>query len=373
MRKTRSFWMRILVLILILSIMPFSALADGYVIENISAESYVDEFGQMVESFTVRFAEGTDLTGITKANVFVENNYTHPYTPEFSNGVERVFLHGNAMVIDVSPFLYEMGFVVSCVKNGQTLFSFTKDNVDYMATEVVDEFEFFETDVLAYRVFKPDSDEKQPLIIWFHGGGEHGEDGMAPLVDYRAAVCWAEPLYQEQHPCAVLVPQLPEGKTWMDEDVLADVREQADKLIADGVVDPDRVYVVGFSYYQGALWFTTENLDLVAATLHLLYWHAYDPDPKTGDEWGGVGWKEIAEAELPLWSCGALDDPTLGTEEMLTYHIPYMEANNPNFHYSTWTTEEMYDYRCFGFLMHHGWIPAINNQEIIDWLFAQSK
>ena len=69
MRKTRSFWMRILVLILILSIMPFSALADGYVIENISAESYVDEFGQMVESFTVRFAEGTDLTGITKANV----------------------------------------------------------------------------------------------------------------------------------------------------------------------------------------------------------------------------------------------------------------------------------------------------------------
>ena len=76
MRKTRSFWMRILVLILILSIMPFSALADGYVIENISAESYVDEFGQMVESFTVRFAEGTDLTGITKANVFVENNYT---------------------------------------------------------------------------------------------------------------------------------------------------------------------------------------------------------------------------------------------------------------------------------------------------------
>ena len=369
--KTRKTLALLMALVLLCCAVP--ALAEGDKIESVALQTYVGEFGRMIRSIQITFAEGTDLTGLDKSNILIENNLTHPYIPDFSNGIERVFTHERYMTIDVDPFLYNRGFVVSGVKNGQVLFSFSAENVTSIATEVADEFSLYHTDVLTYRLFKPEADGPLPIVIWFHGGGERGDDGVAPLCDYRGAVCWAEPEYQAKHPCVVLVPQLPTDKTWINEETLVDVRAEVDKLIADGTVDASRVYVAGFSYFQGALWFTTKNLDLVAATLHLLYWHAFDPDPKTGEEWGGIGWKEIADANLPLWSCGAKDDPTLGTDEMLTYHIPYMEANNPNFHYSIWTTEEMYNYRLFGFMMHHGWIPAINNQEIIDWLFAQSK
>lgn len=287
-------------------------------IETIHAQAYVGEFGRMVRSFELTFADGTDLSSLNKSNIQLENNVTHPYIPDFSNGVERIFTHDNYLTIDVDPFLLKSSFIVSCVKNGQTLFSFSAADVTDTATEVADEFELYHTDVLTYRLYKPGADEPLPVVIWFHGGGERGDDGVAPLCDYRAAVCWAEPEYQAKHPCVVLVPQLPTDKTWVTEGVLEDVRKELDRLIADGIVDAKRVYAVGFSYFQGVLWFTTKNLDIVAATLHLLYWHAYDPDPKTGNDWGGVGWKDIADAKLPLWSCGAADDPTGGTTEMQT-------------------------------------------------------
>ena len=370
---TRKILALLLAAVMLCCMLP-AAVAEEAAIEDIRIECYVSEFGRMIRCFKITFAEGTDLTGLNKSNILIENNFTHPYIPDFSNGIERVVTHDNYMTIEVDPFLYNRGFIVSGVKNGEVLFSFDASAITDIATEVADEFSLYKTDLLTYRLYVPeDAEGPLPVIVWFHGGGEIGDDGVAPLCDYRAAVCWAEPEYQAKHPCVVLVPHLPQGKNWYQEDTRIDVRTEVDRLIAEGVVDASRVYVVGFSYFQGALWFTTDNLDLVAACIHLLYWHAFDPDPKTGDEWGGVGWKDIADAQLPLWTCGADGDPTGGTTEMLTYHIPYMEANNPNFHYSIWTTNEMYEYKLFGFMLHHGWIPAINNQEIIDWLFAQSK
>lgn len=363
----------LMTLVMLCTMAPLS-LAEEMEIVSISAETYVGEFGRMVESFEITFAEGTDLTAFDKSNIAIENNRTHPDIPWFADGATRVFTHDNYMIIDVDPFLLKLGFVVSCIKNGNVKFSFTFDDLTDISTEVADEFDLYHTDILTYRLFTPESDEPLPVVIWFHGGGEIGDDGVAPLCDYRGAICWAEPEYQAKNPCVVLVPQLPQGKNWYSNpETLDDIRAQVDQLIADGIVDASRVYVAGFSYFQGALWFTTKNLDLVAACLHLLYWHMFDPDNRVGDEWGGIGWEAIAEAQLPVWSCGASGDPTGATTEMLQYHIPYMEANNPNFHYSIWTDADMYAYGMFGSKLHHGWVPAINNQEIIDWLFAQSK
>lgn len=339
---------------------------------SVTAKTHVGDLGQLVDSFTVRLNEEFDFTGIDKDNILIENNTRHPYISDFSNGVIDVFCHNDLMKIDVDPFLFKQNFVVSCVRDGEMLFSFTINDVVSYTTDVADEFETILTDEALYRVYKPETDDKLPLIIWFHGAGERGNDGDAPLTDYRGAICWAEPAYQEKHPCIVLVPQIPADSTW-DKTKLDDVRAVADELVASGIVDEKRIYAVGFSAYQATLWFATYNVDFVAAALHCLYWHAYDPDPKVGDEWSGIGWKEIADAKLPLWSVISTKDPTGATEEMEKYHIPYQLENNPNFRYTIWTEQEMYQYKLFGFLLHHGWVPAVNNQEMIDWLFAQSK
>lgn len=340
-------------------------------IVGVTAATHVEDLGQVVDSFTVQLADGFDAAGIGTDNIFIENNYVHPTFPIYADGVKSVSTMNGFMTIKVDPFLYKKGFIVSCVKDGQMLFSFTIDNVTSFTTAVVDEFKVVKTSAANYRIFEPSTTEKLPLIIWFHGAGERGDDTYLPLVNYRGAVCWAEPSYQAKHPCVVLVPQIPAEGTW-DKTELDDVRAMADKLIADGLVDPNRVYAVGFSAYQATLWFDTYNVDFVAGSIHCLYWHAYDPNPATGADWNGVGWDVIAKAHLPLWSVVAKGDPTGGDVEMETYHIPYQVANNPNFHYTEWTTEEMAQYQLSGSSLHWGWFPAVNNQEMIDWLFSQN-
>lgn len=368
----RTLFAIVLALVMIIQMLPAHAAEDGSPILSVTAKTHVEDLGHTVDSFAVQFADGFDASGIKTSNIIIENNLVHTLIPVFADGVKHVAVRNNIMTIDVDPFLFNKGFVVSCVKDGNVLFSFTIDDVVSFTTDVVDAFEVVRTDELIYRVFKPDTDEKLPLVIWFHGAGECGDDTYKPLVDYRGAVSWAEPDYQAKNPAVVLVPQLPTGSIW-DETTLGYVRAMADSLVAEGIVDVSRIYAVGFSAWQGTLWFSTYNVDFVAAALHYLYWHAYDPDPRTGDEWGGIGWDVIADAKLPLWSVISVSDPTGATEEMQTYHIPYQVENNPNFKYTIWSQAQMYDHQLFGFLLHHGWVPAVDNQEMIDWLFAQSR
>ena len=107
----------------------------------------------------------------------------------YSDGIEDVTVINGFMTIKVDPFLMKQGFIISCVVDGKVLFSFTKDDVASFTTDVVDEFEVVWTDEANYRIYRPDTDEKVPLFIWFHGAGERGDDTYLPLVDYRGAVC----------------------------------------------------------------------------------------------------------------------------------------------------------------------------------------
>ena len=371
----RRFFILMTAIVMLASMTPAFAqdTAMSSPVVSVTAKTHVEDLGQFVDSFTVELADGFDASAIDVDNLQIENNVVHPSLAWYSDGVTDVSVINGFMIIKVDPFLFKKGFIVNCIVDSQVIFSFTKDDVVSYETEVVDEFEVVWTDEANYRIYKPDTDEKLPLIIWFHGAGERGDDTYLPLVDYRAAVCWAEPAYQAKHPCVVLVPQIPAEST-CDKTKLDDIRAMADELIAEGIVDENRVYAVGFSAWQSTLWFDTYNIDFVAASLHCLYWHAYDPDPAVDDDWSGIGWDVIANANLPLWSVIADGDPTKGDVEMQKYHIPYMEANNPNFHYTIWSKAEMAKYQLFdvGFILHWGWFPAVNNQEIIDWLFAQN-
>lgn len=368
----RKFLAVLLMLAMLVQLVPTFAVAEGSPVLDVTAKTHVEDLGHTVDAFVIQLAEGFDASGIGVDNIHIENNLTHTLIPQFSDGAEKVSFINGYMTIDVDPFLFRKGFVLSCVKDGNVLFSITEADVSSFTTDVVDEFDTLTTDVQLYRIYRPETEEDVPLIIWFHGAGERGSDGYKPLVDYRGAVCWAEPAYQAKHPCAVLVPQVPSEKIW-DKEALDDVRVVADQLIAEGGIDADRVYLVGLSAWQATLWFATYNVDFVAGVVHSLYWHAFDPDPAIGEAWGGTGWKVIADADLPLWSCISVNDPTGATEEFTTYHVPYQEANNPNFRSSIWSQNEMFDMQLFGGLLHHGWIPTINNQEVIDWLFEQHR
>ncbi|MBN3520413.1 prolyl oligopeptidase family serine peptidase [Algoriphagus lutimaris] len=166
-----------------------------------------------------------------------------------------------------SPFQYMRGHgnvwvdYQLLITNTETLEIWNKESDRIMP--LIDEFDldgkFTHSNVeLTYASFTPETDqEKVPLIIWLHGGGEGGTDTTIPLLGNRAAN-YASPEIQQYFDGAyVLVPQTP--TRWMDSGdgstsgQVDDIYFKALKALFDDFVaknpnvDIDRIYVGGCS------------------------------------------------------------------------------------------------------------------------------
>ncbi len=114
---------------------------------------------------------------------------------------------------------------------------------------------------LTYAAYAPEaeeSNEKLPLIIWLHGGGEGGTNPSIPLIANRAANYASDEIQALLGGAYVLVPQTP--TRWMDDGKGGSTSGQENDmynealmaLIQDYVaehpgIDPDRIYVGGCS------------------------------------------------------------------------------------------------------------------------------
>ena len=111
---------------------------------------------------------------------------------------------------------------------------------------------------MSYASYSPAStEEKKPLIIWLHGGGEGGTDPSIPLVANRAANYASDEIQALFGGAHVLVPQSP--TRWMDsgegttsgqvDDIYFEALKELidDFIAANNGVDSDRIYVGGCS------------------------------------------------------------------------------------------------------------------------------
>jgi hypothetical protein len=72
---------------------------------------------------------------------------------------------------------------------------------------------------LNYRLMKPknyDSQKKYPLVLFFHGAGERGDDNVAQLV--HGMNDFASDEIMAKYPAFVFAPQCPEEQKWADVD-----------------------------------------------------------------------------------------------------------------------------------------------------------
>ena len=103
---------------------------------------------------------------------------------------------------------------------------------------------------LDYLVYLPSgyeaSTQEWPLLLYLHGGGLAGRglDRLEPFIDG-----WILPFTQD-HPLILLAPVLPGVGTWQPDDLVALI----DQVSVDYDVDPDRIYVVGYSRGGGGAW-----------------------------------------------------------------------------------------------------------------------
>ncbi len=87
-------------------------------------------------------------------------------------------------------------------------------------------FESADGRMLNYRLMKPkdyNPQKKYPLVLFFHGAGERGDDNIAQLV--HGMNDFAKEENREKYPCFVVAPQVPEGKRWVEVDWTEDAHD----------------------------------------------------------------------------------------------------------------------------------------------------
>ncbi|WP_062110058.1 carboxylesterase family protein [Bacillus niameyensis] len=237
---------------------------------------------------------------------------------------------------------------------------------------IIEKFLPFTYKSMPYRLYVPenyDPNFSYPLIMFLHGGGERGDDNLKHLTTNNGAIIWAIRENQAKHPTFVLAPQARDdvnGGFGLTRDVkngkminLSRVFDVSDDLllaheiletvIENYTIDRKRLYITGLS--QGG--FGTYNLnilypDLFAAMI-----------PIAG---GGDPEKAVLLKDKPIWNFHAEDDGIIPVEYSRRI-IKSIENAGGKPIYTEYSAIERFD--------HGSWVPAYENQEMIDWLFQQ--
>lgn len=120
---------------------------------------------------------------------------------------------------------------------------------------------------LPYRMLSPaelTAGMRYPLVLVLHGSGAIGTDNSSQL--NRFAVGWAEPALRTRFPAFVVAPQFSARSADYSESKadallasqagapLGTALELVDQLVRSNPIDPQRIYVVGFSMGASAGW-----------------------------------------------------------------------------------------------------------------------
>ena len=98
---------------------------------------------------------------------------------------------------------------------------------------------------------KYDAAQKWPLVLFLHGSGESGADGVSQT---RVGLGPFIATYRHKCPFIAVFPQSPNAKTWFLGPEAKVVFEILDKVQREYNVDPDRIYLTGHSMGGYGTW-----------------------------------------------------------------------------------------------------------------------
>jgi len=201
-------------------------------------------------------------------------------------------------------------------------------------------------DERTYVLYVPENytpKKEWPLIVFLHGMGERGDDG---LLQSEVGIGRAIRRHVDRFPCLVLMPQCSEKGWWNDS------RGDIDVSLADTLkhyrVDESRIYLTGLSMGGFATWtYGAQHTDLYAAMIPIC---------------GGGNVEDAAKlATIPIWAFHGADDsvvPPQKSREM----VEAVKAAGGNVKYTEYPGVD-----------HNSWDPAYDDPETIGWLLEQKR
>ncbi len=216
---------------------------------------------------------------------------------------------------------------------------------------------------LLYRFLKPaalEAGKKYPVVIFFHGAGERGDDNDKTLA--QGVKTFATDEFLKKFPCFVVVPQCPNEQMWMgfpwtvEKVVLPEKPTESlslamqclDALEKEFPIDTDREYVTGLSMGGFATWESiVRSPQRFAAAVPVCA--------------GCDLTKAMSIAHLPIWAYHGAKDGVVKVERSREIIESLKAAGG---------TPKYTEYPDVG---HDSWNGAYKDQAMYDWLFAQRR
>lgn len=203
-----------------------------------------------------------------------------------------------------------------------------------------------------YRLYEPPNTVAPlPVILFLHGAGEMGRDGVAQTTVGIGPAIRKNP---ERFPALVVFPQASHGYGWRERN-LSEALSALDDVMRDHHVDEDRVYVTGISMGGYGAWAAAlQQPERFAAVVPIC--GGLDPS---------AGFPLIEAAarlkHLPHWVFhGEADNiiPVLQSRMM----VDALRLAGCDLRYTEYPR-----------VKHNSWDPAYAEPELMPWLLAQRR
>jgi predicted peptidase len=217
-----------------------------------------------------------------------------------------------------------------------------------------------------YQIYRPRGEAPAagwPLILFLHGAGERGRDG---LLQTQVGLGAAIRRNASRFPCLAVFPQVSGGRYWSRPDMAAMALACLEQTCQNEEVDRQRLYLVGNSMGGTGVWYLGARYpDTFAALVPVCggvnYPAAASGDPASAENTVIYQARAEATGTTPVWVFHGADDPVV--------HVGFSRgmvgAINSLGHSCR--------YREYAGHGHDAWEPAFEEPELWDWLFRQSR
>lgn len=205
--------------------------------------------------------------------------------------------------------------------------------------------------------FRRDDHRHWPIILFLHGRGERGAEGMWQT---QVGLPSAIRDHPERWPFIVVMPQCPQQHYWTDPDILAMAMAALDQESAELHADATRTYLTGLSMGGYGAWELARNYPKRWAAIAIaaggIFW-SYAPD-----RWHEASTlpAEYARAigRTPIWTFHGSDDRVVPLREDELMFAAIKAAGG---HIRYWVYQS---------LRHDCWYRAFNEPDLPRWLLS---
>lgn len=218
-----------------------------------------------------------------------------------------------------------------------------------------------------YQVYVPsayDGTARWPVILFLHGAGERGSDGLLQTAVGLGPAIRRGP---DRYPAIVVLPQAPRDSLWTGAPAAA-AMAALDRTLEEFSADPDRVYLTGLSMGGHGTWYLAyRHPERFAAVVPICGWvSAGGGLPTAGavvPTQEGEPFEALARrlVNVPIWIFHGEVDSVVPVEESREAAAA-LEAAGGRVRYT----------ELLG-IDHDSWDAAYGSPELTTWLFARRR